>query len=326
MRVSNLLPEHRILSPPLTLSLAVLLVAYLAAGKLQVIPLQATYMVVLAALTILHGAGTIVSQVLVSRGPDGEVRVAIVLNIAMLAGLLVFLSLGLLNYLLGFHGYLDVIPGGEPMRLGSNVQIVQKGALSRPERYDQRVEAAEFTRNAAGNPALRLNIRSGSTVDSFLLEQGARHFHDGLWLKYQGMRYRVALVVQRGRHDYLAAPVTLVPVESIGHYAASLDVVEPGVQGEVTLDSSTGKLRAVVMRNGVVEFDGEIQPGRVAVKGEMRVQVLATSHFGTVLVQNRNYRWQTLLAMVFFLVGGTGRVLHGMGARRKGDQRFPDCH
>lgn len=298
-----------------TLLLAGLLVGYLAVGRVIGIALQPRVMIAIAAMTIAHGGWVIAVRCRSlapgspaagrqRSGPDS------LLDIAMLAGLLVALSLGLANYLLGFQGYLEIIPGGEEMRLGPNLQLVDQGALSQPRAFIQTVRGTEFVRREGGREAaLLLQVRDGSRMENLLLKEGSPRYHKGLRLAYQGDGYRVMLSVLRGNHDYLAAPITLRPLPDNRRYGARLDVTEPGASGEVTLDPGTGMMSAVVQRNGVREYDGPLQPGEVVRGGEMRLQVTSTSHFGRVMVQHRNYRSQTLAAIALFLAAGVGRLV-----------------
>lgn len=295
-----------------TLLLAGLLVGYLAAGRFSGMALQPRVMIVLAALAIAHG-GWVIARRCRSLTPaasrDRTDRLDSLLDIAMLAGLLAALFLGLANYLLGFQGYLEIIPGGEAMRLGPNLQLVYQGALSQPRAFTQGVRGAEFVKGSAGQDALRLQLRTGTDEKDLLLKVGRPQYHKGLTLAYQGDGYRVMLSVLRGSHDYLAAPLTLRPLPGSKQYGARLDVTEPGASGEVTLDPDTGQMYALVQRNGVKEFAGALRQGEVVRGGEMRLQVTSTSHFGRVLVQHRNYRRQTLAAIALFLAAGVGRLV-----------------
>lgn len=303
-----------------TLLLAALLGGYLAAGRFTGMALQPRVMIVLAVMTIAHGGWVIARRFrsLVPGSPtasrDRPDRLVSLLDIAMLAGLLVALFLGLANYLLGFQGYLEIIPGGEEMQLGPNLQLVDQGALSKPRAFIQSVRGTELIRMSAGQEAaLRLQLRTDSSVENLLLQEGSPQSHKGLRLAYQGDGYRVMLSVLRGNHDYLAAPLTLRPLPGGKQYGARLDLTEPGASGEVTMDPGNGTMFAVIRRNGVREFAGTLQPGEVVRGGEMRLQVTSTSHFGRVLVQHRNYRRQTLAAIALFLAAGVGRL----GLRKK---------
>lgn len=300
-----------------TLLLAGLLVGYLAVGKFTGLALQPMVMIAIAAITIAHGGWVIAVRcrsLLVPGSPAANRqrsdRLPPLLDIAMLAGLLVALSLGLANYLLGFQGYLEIIPGGEEMQLGPNLQLVDQGALSQPRAFIGTVRGTELVRRGAGREAaLLLQVRDGGSMERLLLQEGSPRYHKGLRLVYQGDGYRVSLSVLRGNHDYLAAPITLRPLPDSRKYGARLDVTEPGASGEVTLDPGNGVMSAVVQRNGVREFDGPLQPGEVVREGAMRLQVTSTSHFGRVMVQHRNYRSQTLAAIALFLAAGVGRLV-----------------
>ena len=298
-----------------TLLLATLLVTYLAVGKLSGIALQPRVMIALAAMTIAHGGWVIAGRCrsLVpgsAASGDRSDRLASLLDIVMLAGLLAALSLGLANYLLGFQGYLEIIPGGEEMQLGPNLQLIDQGRLSQPRAFNHAVRGTEIVRGSTGRKAaLRLQLRTGSRAEELLLPVGKPRYREGLRLAYQGDGYRVMLSVLRASHDYLAAPLTLRPLPGSRLYGARLDLTEPGASGEVTLDPDTGVMSAVVRRNGLREFAGPLQTGEVVRGGEMRLQVTSTSHFGRVLVQHRNYRGQTLAAIALFLAAGVGRLV-----------------
>ena len=299
----------RIVSAGTTLLLAALLIGYLAIGKLTVLGLDPRVMIILATVTICHGCWVIVSRIsaLVRQSPirEGVSQRSVILELIKLLGLLVALALGLANYLLGFQGYLEIIPGSEQMQLGPNLQLVEKGAFSRPKQYAVTVGSGAFVDRER---KLRLLVSAGGRATELVLDKGKPRSHAGLRLVYQGDGYLVALAVQRGIHDYLAAPLLLRQKGGSQLYRAPLDVTEPGASGEVTIDPTTGILAAVVKRNGVTEFSGPIRLGEAMTQGDMRLQVTATSHFGRVLVQHRNYRTETLVALGICILAGLARL------------------
>ena len=304
-----------------TLLLAAILAGYLVVGKTTALGVSPVIMAALAALTMAHGGWGIVARCRflapASRETDGRGGISWDrrLELVMLLGLTIALGLGMANYLLGFQGVLEIIPGGEKMRLGPNLQVIEQGALSRPRDYQLTVGNSGFE---GGGRALRLEVGAGEASAALLLEQVRPQTWGGLKLVYQGDGYLVALMVQRGNHDYLAAPVVLRPQAGSRIYRAALDLTEPGASGEVTLDPATGAFVAKVTRNGVTEFTGQLRQGEVATQGEMRLQITAGSHFGRILVQHRNYRTETLLALAVFAAAGLGRLLLGTCRRQSG--------